>query len=191
MSQPVSSLHVQLTAPSDAGADASKVRTDSGNRVCSTRHGPLVSGAAWEGSAMHLVTPKTLISTPSLTGACHVTLCVISATDSSSLTCARSSNLTPVGFGGTGTGVDVGLGRGVHAAVGLGRESVGGTLERALAARVRLPLGVDAGAEQAAPMMTIVTIATATGKRERRGLRIRVSFVLIGRGDCDPRPAGQ
>jgi hypothetical protein len=75
-----------------------------------------------------------------------------------------------------------GLGREVGAALGLRGESVAARLGLAWAAGVGLALGAEAGAEQAAPMMTIATIAAATGKSEKRGLRIRVSFVLIGRG---------
>ena len=54
----------------------------------------------------------------------------------------------------------------------------------AAAAGVGLAVGAEAGAEQATPMMTIATIAAATGRSEKRELRIRVSFVLIGRGSA-------
>jgi hypothetical protein len=99
--------------------------------------------------------------------------------------------LTPVGFGGTGTGVGFGLGRAVGAALGLRGESVAAALGLAAAAGVGLAVGAEAGAEQATPMRTIATSAAATGKCVKRELRIRVSFVLIGRGNCDPRPVGQ
>ena len=52
-----STVHDQLTTPSDAGALPSSVRTDAGSRVPTTRHGPLVSGAGSSGLAMHSVTP--------------------------------------------------------------------------------------------------------------------------------------
>src|SRR4029079_17485484 len=50
-------VHVQLTVPLDAGAVSSSERTDAGSGVCSTRHGPVVSGAGFVGLAMHSVTP--------------------------------------------------------------------------------------------------------------------------------------
>lgn len=77
-----------------------------------------------------------------------------------------------------------GLGREVGAALGLRGESVAAGLVLAAAAGVGLAVGAEAGAEQAPPMRAIATIAAATGKSEKRELRIRVSFILIGRGNA-------
>jgi hypothetical protein len=87
--------------------------------------------------------------------------------------------------------VGVRLGRKVGAALGLRWESLAVGLMLAAAAGVGLELGAEAGAEQARPMMATATMAAAMGMSEKGGQRIRVSFVLIGRPQCDPRPVGQ
>lgn len=92
-----------------------------------------------------------------------------------------------MGFGlGRGVGGVLGVGRGVGGVLGLRGESVAARsvavrLVLADAAGFGLAVGAESDAEHATPMQTIATDAAATGKREKRELRIQVSLVLIGR----------
>jgi hypothetical protein len=65
---------------------------------------------------------------PSLRGANHVTRCVISVLVGSMLSLRCSSNFTPVGLGGSGTGVCTGVALEVGAGLGLRGESVAAKL---------------------------------------------------------------
>src|SRR5262245_51044523 len=68
---------------------------------------------------MHLVTPKTLISTPLLRGAPHFTVWVILSIEASLLGRRRWLKLTSVGLGGFGTDVGSALGRALGGGLGL------------------------------------------------------------------------
>ena len=95
---------VHLSLPSPAGASAMYSSESAGSRVLATKQ-----GLSWDFRRQRF-TPKTLIVSPSVRGAFQRKCMVVSlGMASPSTALSVKVRLTPDGFGGSGTGVAVGL----------------------------------------------------------------------------------